>query len=181
MRSARSPFVWIALGVPAALLLLLAGYIGLGWAVWSDQPWAYWILGYTRFERVHDAYQHAMENFFSGDRDGDGVRDGQELWERSDPLNPKQHAGLVIEWDTDGFRAWGTFGIDSDLPGTGTAAHKFLFPSAGTRLPVRGGSCSTTICRTLFRPDSRCASLLRISLASPCTAHRFCRLRWLCL
>src|SRR4051812_984610 len=75
----RHPFLLrLSLAAVAMLLLSLACYIGLGWAVWTDQIWLSALVGGDRFSRLHTTYGNVMATLLPGDRDRDGVCDGAE-------------------------------------------------------------------------------------------------------
>jgi hypothetical protein len=72
----------------AMLLLIAALYIGLGWAIWTGRSWPKTLFGEYRCARLFSAYAQVMGSVFSGDRDGDGIRDGCEIFFGTDPTSP---------------------------------------------------------------------------------------------
>lgn len=70
------------------LLLCLTAYLGLGWAIWDRAPWLRAHLSSSQFYRLERAYARALCGLLSGDRDSDGIRDGAEIFWRTDPASP---------------------------------------------------------------------------------------------
>lgn len=115
MTAPRSPFLRILLWIAATLLLCLAIYVGLGWVVWTRQPWlAYSPLGPVRFARLDSAYACALGSAFSKDSDLDGFTDGIELWHRTNPRDPTSLPPTTV-LEILGFRAY-----DADLGPSGS-------------------------------------------------------------
>jgi hypothetical protein len=93
----------LTLAIAAMLLLCLAAYLGLGWAVWDQAPWLSAHLSSSQRYRLERAYARALCGLLSGDRDSDGIRDGAEIFWRTDPVAPAQRLHLLVEdflvWD----------------------------------------------------------------------------------
>jgi len=119
------------------VLLVLACYIGLGWAVWSDQIWLLAVVGADRFEHLHTAYGDVMATLLPGDQDGDGVSDGAELFLRTNPGSPRLHPPLGLHWERGGFIAYDTTDLTIGGPMDSFVFYDLL-PQADRRVVLRG-------------------------------------------
>jgi hypothetical protein len=63
------------------------------------------LLGKDRFQRMSTSYTQAASTLRPGDFDRDGVCDGCEFFQRTDPRNPMDHPEFGARWDTGGFVA----------------------------------------------------------------------------
>ncbi len=91
MSAPHRPFLRrFTLALLGMLLLMAVVFAGLGWMVARDYkfPWVSNALGDEKFIRLWHWYSGFMESVMPGDRDGDLVCDGAELFEGTDPNNP---------------------------------------------------------------------------------------------
>lgn len=100
----RTFFFQLATAVAAAGLLCMLVYTGLGWAVWSSQPWLLRLLGKDTFGRWRTSYAEAAARLLPGDEDGDGVCDGLEFFYRTDPKVAAIHPRFTVLNSRDGGR-----------------------------------------------------------------------------
>src|SRR5947199_4318 len=113
----RHPFLLrLSVAAVAMLLLSLACYVGLGWAVWTDQIWLSALVGEDRFNRLHTTYGNVMATLLPGDQDRDGVCDGAELFLHTSPRNPRQHSPIGFHWERGGFIVYDTAALSIGGP-----------------------------------------------------------------
>ena len=102
--------------VVGLLVFCLLLFLGFGWLVSKQPPWLESLVGRERFYRWYQTYAKTAATFLPGDRDGDGVCDGLELFLGTDPGNPLScpamvlapgHCGLQISTYSDPKRTWG--------------------------------------------------------------------------
>src|SRR5947207_8702537 len=74
----------------------LAGYIGLGWAVWSGQGWLLRAVGSHKYQRLYRSYENVAVGLFPGDRDGDGACDGLEYFRGTDANSASNHPSFHL-------------------------------------------------------------------------------------
>lgn len=73
---------------------MAVGFAGLGWMVARQPKIVERAVGQKRIARLWSFYLRFLANSMSGDRDGDGVGDGVELWQGTDPQNSMSHYPL---------------------------------------------------------------------------------------
>ena len=89
MSAPSRPFLLrFTLALLGMMLLMTVVFVGLGWMVVRQFEVMYRVLGEERENRLWDWYFGFMVNLMPGDRDGDGVCDGWELFDGTDPKNP---------------------------------------------------------------------------------------------
>ncbi|HSI11192.1 MAG TPA: hypothetical protein VK961_04075 [Chthoniobacter sp.] len=137
----RSLFIRLGLAMVSVVLLCVLVYAGLGWVVWSSQPWLIGFLGKETFARWRTSYAEAATRLFPGDEDGDGVCDGLEFFYRTDPKISASHPHLTVLNSRGGGREEAKASYDIPM------AHKLLVPwgapmTAHCRLLVAGAEHS---------------------------------------
>ncbi len=89
MSAPPRPFLFrFTLAILGTLLLIAVVFAGLGWIVVRQSGWITPALGNERTLRLRDWYVIFMMKLLPVDRDGDGVCDGSELLDSTDPRNP---------------------------------------------------------------------------------------------
>ena len=95
MSAPSRPFLLrFTLALLGMLLLMAVVFAGLGWMVARDFSRLSGAIGGERALRLWHWYFAFTVNLLPGDRDGDGVCDGAELFLNSDPNNPKNDPGF---------------------------------------------------------------------------------------
>jgi hypothetical protein len=91
-------------------------FFGIGWALSTQQSWLEHLVGRERFDRWYQTYAKTAATLLPGDRDGDGVCDGLELFLGTDPGKASScptmslvpgHCGFQITAQSDPKRPWG--------------------------------------------------------------------------
>ena len=90
----RPSLLRFTLALLGMLLLMALGFAGLGWMVARDFGRVSEVIGGKNARHLWHWYFAFMVNSMSGDRDGDGVCDGAELFLHSDPNNPQSDPGV---------------------------------------------------------------------------------------
>ena len=134
--SARGSFlIRLLLAMVVTLFIFATCYIGIGWAVWSRQPWLVHALGTTRFHHWTIAYANATAGLFPGDKDGDGVCDGLEYFYRTDSQSAASRPAVDVLREETGFAAAPS--VDFQSTDVGIFLHHKLLIQPGERLHVR--------------------------------------------
>jgi hypothetical protein len=113
-----------------ALLVPSVVVVGLGLAVRSINPWLEHFIGAGRMRHLEVAYLKLAVALFPGDRDGDGVPDGVEFFQETDPRNAQDHLPMTFFL----LREFGVGPMDRHGVPVG---HYDVSPGIGERLPVR--------------------------------------------
>ena len=98
----RTLFLCLTWAVGLLLVCLLL-YVGFGWLVSRKQPWLERLAGRERFYRWYQSYAKTAATLLPGDRDGDGVCDGLELFLGTDPGNASSCPRMYLILDHGGF------------------------------------------------------------------------------
>src|SRR5437868_4427758 len=93
---AMSSFKRAIFAIAGMLFLCLVGYTGLGWTVWSRKEWLERFLSADRRADLQIHYARVMSAVFGDDSDGDGLRDGFELYCRTNPKDPAKHPDIYL-------------------------------------------------------------------------------------
>ena len=90
MSAPHRPFLLrFTLALLGMLLLATLVFAALGWAVARQGSWVSHTIGPERKSRLSHWYERVMADMFPGDKDGDLVCDGVELYCGTDPNNPR--------------------------------------------------------------------------------------------
>ena len=96
MSAPHRPFLRrFTLALLGMLLLMAVGFAGLGWMCSRDFGRVVGVVGFEKAHRLRDWYLVFMANLMPGDRDGDLVCDGAELFLGTDPRNPRSTLNFV--------------------------------------------------------------------------------------
>jgi hypothetical protein len=87
----RLVFAGVGMGI-----FCVAVYAGLGWLVLTQPDWFKLRIGSERLVRLWEAYAHTAAKLLPQDSDGDGICDGFEIFDRTDPKQPLSHRPLIF-------------------------------------------------------------------------------------
>ncbi len=97
MSASPRPFhLRFTLALLGMVLFMVVGFAGLGWIVRWREDWVAKVVGGDGLSRLWCGYYYFLANAMPGDADGDGVCDGAELWEGTDPDNRKSHDNFNV-------------------------------------------------------------------------------------
>lgn len=138
-------FTFASLGI---LLLMAVVFVALGWAV-GQTLYVARAIGRERAARLEVWYAHAAEAMIPWDTDGDGIRDGLEIFVGSDARNPRRHPQI-------GFYARPTLFYCGER--TPLRCGRFGYPEQW--LWPRGFAVTITATSTLVDPNDRNSAVL---------------------
>jgi len=73
-------------------------FVGLGWMVSRHGEMLMKVVGAERASNIYEGYRKASAEIMPLDSDGDGVCDGLEILNKTDPQNPTSHQSICPDW-----------------------------------------------------------------------------------
>lgn len=137
----KKPFlIRLGLGIAATLAVWITAVIGLGWGIQCHRSKLDHVLSPYVSQRLFDGYLNALAGLLPRDSDGDGVCDGIELWEGTNPNNRHdfQTFSVLLEDRHDGFSWSAPWRWKIGSPATGLDGESIYYLSPGERRRIRG-------------------------------------------